>query len=412
MKEFKDRRKKLAQMLPKKSVLVLPSLPEFYRQPDVTVPYRQDSQLYYLTGYLDSQACLVVTKTKSLFFVAKRDLKKELWEGKKASPLEAQKKYLMDEAWPLEDMTKILAKHLKSCDTIFDSQVCSKTSQELRKFKKKIEPSASLLGKCRLIKDSVEIKHLKKACLVTCNAHKELARALRPGVSERALHGTFLKSLMEQNSIREGYQSIVGSGINATVLHYIKNQATCKRGELLLVDAAGEWKHYTADVTRVYPVSGRFSKDQRIAYELLLSLQKKLIQMVKPGESFENLNKVMREGLTDILIKLKIIRGSSALHMKKRTFLKYCAHSVGHFLGLDVHDPGFIGKKAPIFKENMVITIEPGIYFPKNDKNVPSSLRSVGMRIEDDILITQKAGIVLSKSLPKEVDEIEQLVQA
>ena len=413
MKEFKKRRETIKKQLASGQALVLTSLPEFYRQVDVAVPYRQDSNFYYLTGYTDPEAVLILTRKTSLLCLPNRRPQREIWDGPRYSPKEAKKVFLMDATEPLEDIDKVLNQHLKGVDTIFYSSSSPNSlpdvSKKIRGLKKKIRDPRLLLAPLRQIKSSLEIEHMKKACLITCKAHKALAKACKPGRSERALHGCFLQSIMEQGSVRESYQSIVATGESATILHYIKNDKVCKRGELLLVDAAAEWSHYASDVTRVYPVSGRFSPIQKKVYNQLLKLQKSLIRSVKPGQDFASLNTSMREGLVEILLDLGILKGQASTHLKKKSFLKYTCHSVGHFLGLDVHDSTFLDKKNQAFKENMVITIEPGLYFSSTDQQVPAGLRGTGLRIEDDLHITKTSCQVLSKSLPKELDQIEEL---
>ena len=236
-----------------------------------------------------------------------------------------------------------------------------------------------------------------------------MAKALKPDINERALHGIFIKSIMEKNSPREAYGGIIACGANATVLHYTKNNSICKKGELLLVDAGAEKNYYSSDITRVYPVNGTFTKNQKNLYEKLLKLQKELIREVKPGISLKAINKKMFEGITKILIDVGLLKGSFRENFNKQSYRKYCPHSVGHLLGLDVHDVAFTKTEKDILKPGMVLTIEPGIYIARQDKKAKKDLRGVGMRIEDDILVTKTGRQNLTKALPKEISDIEKL---
>ena len=422
MRWFKAKRKQAAKLLPENSALILGSLPEFFQQPDVAVPYRPDSDFYYLTGFTEPHGFFILKKgrrgrtARSILCVAEKDPKKELWEGARYGPKEAKKVFLMDETHPIDNLEEILKKHLKGVSSVFYNNIHPPFDRKVRKQKIKIRSAREFLTPLRRIKDKTELAFIKQAVQVSVHAHKNTARALKPGVNERALHGVFLKSLMEKGSRREGYPGIVACGNNAVTLHYTKNDSVCRKGELLLLDAGGEMNHYTADITRVYPVSGRFSKSQRDLYEKLLSLQKALIQEVRPEASFKDLNKKMFEGLTNILLETQILKGSFKDHLKKQTCRAYCPHSLGHLLGMDVHDPGFTridkNKKPPLLKPGMVLTIEPGLYIPQTDTKSPPELRGTGLRIEDDIYVTAEGATNLTKSAPKEVEELEALCRS
>lgn len=415
MQWFKNKRRQVARALPEGSALVLGSLPEFFRQPDVTVPYRQNSDFYYLTGYTEPHSFFILKKGKgkkpslSILCVLDKDPKKELWDGKRYGPKKARTVFLMDKTDSISNLDEVLRKHLKGISTIFYNNINSQFDKKVRKMKIKIKSAQEFLAPFRRIKDKKEIEYLKQAAKVSSYAHKKVAQAVKPGISERALHGVFLKSLMEKGSVREGYQSIVACGNNAITLHYIKNNSVCKRGELMLLDAGGEMNYYTADITRVYPVSGRFSNIQRNIYEKLLSLQKNLIKEVRPEVSLKDLNKKMAEGITNILLEMGILKGSLQDHLKKKSYFTYCPHRLGHLLGLDVHDPPFSRLEKPLLKPGMVLTIEPGLYIAQTDSRAPKSLLGTGLRIEDNILVTKTGSEVLTKSAPKEVKELEEL---
>ena len=415
---FKKRRKKLAGHLPQKSLLLLSSYPEFLRQPDVHHPYRQDSYFYYLTGFVQAQSLFMLSPSgHSVLFIKDKDPKKEVWDGLLYSKSKAKAKYGLEEVFYLSEIEKVLKKKFKAVETVFyeKQELYKKQGWALLDKKTKIfnglkrKSAFDFLRPFRQIKSPEEIQTIKKACSYSVQAHKELAKALKPGIREGSLHGVFIRSIMEQGALREAYPSIIASGLNALILHYRENNSVCKKGDLLLVDAGAEADYYASDITRVYPVSGKFSKDQKQAYQLLLKLQKKLIQEVRPDQSLIKINQTMFLGITEILLELGILKGSLEKNFKAQNYKKYCPHSVGHLLGLDVHDVPFKKTEKYLLKANMVLTIEPGLYIPKNDQKAPKALRGLGLRIEDDILVTKKGSLNLTAKLPKEAEKIEEL---
>ena len=415
MQWFKAKRRQVAQALPENSALLLGCLPEFFRQQDVTFPYRQNSDFYYLTGYTEPQSFFILKKGKgqkpslSILCVAKKDPKKELWDGERYGPKKARTVFLMDKADSINNLDEVLKKNLNGISTVFYNNINPQFDKKIRQMKIQTKSAREFLAPFRRIKDKMEADCLKQAAKISSYAHKSVAQALKPGISERALHGVFLKSIMEKGSAREGYQSIVACGNNATTLHYIKNDSVCKQRELLLLDAGGEMNYYTADITRVYPVSGRFSKGQKNIYEKLLGLQKNLIKAVRPEVSLKDLNNKMAEGITNILLEMGILKGSFQDHLKKKSCFIYCPHHLGHLLGLDVHDPPFSRSEKPLLKPGMVLTIEPGLYISRTDTRAPKALLGTGLRIEDNILVTKTGSVVLTKAAPKEVEELEEL---
>lgn len=411
MKWFQSKRKQAAKALPKKSVLILASLPEYFRQTDVSYPYRQESNFYYLTGFTQASSLLLLFSSgHSVLFIADKDPVKEKWEGPLYSTKETKKKFLIDEVYPLSELDKHLNRLLKTQSNFFYDKFNSFFDKKLKTWTKSPKSAGEFLKSFRRIKDNTEIAWIQSAVDISVHAHKQIAKALKHGINERELHGLFIKSIMEKGSPREAYGSIVACGPNATILHYSKNNSVCKRGELLLVDAGAEKNYYASDITRVYPVSGKFTKNQKELYQRLLKLQKSLIKEVKPGASLKKINQKMFEGCTKILMDGDLLKGRSLQeNLNQKTYQYYCPHSVGHLLGLDVHDVTFTKTEQSILKPGMVLTIEPGIYIPKNDKKAEPDLRGVGLRIEDNILVTQTGHKNLTKKLTKEVSEIEAL---
>ncbi|MDE0092535.1 MAG: aminopeptidase P family protein [Oligoflexia bacterium] len=411
MKWHQSKRAQVAQSLPKGSALILSSLPQFFRQVDVSYPYRQESNFYYLTGFEQADSLFVLfPSAQSVLFIQDKDPIKEIWDGPLYTPREAQKKYLINEVYPLSQLDRVLNKKLKGVSKVFyNSKSNNLFDKKIRSFNFRKESAYDFLKAFRRIKQKEEVSLIQKACSYSVQAHKQVAKALKPNINERALHGIFIQSIMEQGSAREAYQGIFACGKNATVLHYIKNNSVCKKGELLLVDAGAEAGYYSSDISRVYPVSGRFSKNQKKLYTALLKLQKQLIKEVKPAVALKTINQKMCEGVTQILLDFGLLTGSLKENLRLKAYKRYCPHSVGHLLGLDVHDVTFQKEELAVLKSGMTLTIEPGIYISQYDKKAPGDLRAVGLRIEDDILVTQTGQRNLTKRLPKEVEEVEEL---
>jgi Xaa-Pro aminopeptidase len=264
----------------------------------------------------------------------------------------------------------------------------------------------------RIKKTPLEIENMRKACQISSEAHVDVMRAMKPGVNERALHGVFLKGIMERGCAREGYGSIMASGASATTLHYVYNDQPCKDGDLFLIDAGGEYNFYTGDITRVYPVNGKFSPTQKRIYQKMLDLQKSLVASVKPGVTRDNLQKMAISTITEILIDEKILKGRKEDLIEKKEYHKFYMHGIGHWLGMDVHDTGateIAGEPRPL-EAGMVLTVEPGLYIPQDTPGISDDLRGIGIRIEDNILVTDKGYENMTAMCPKEIAELENLV--
>ena len=410
MEWFVKKRREVASSLSPHDILLLSSTPEVFRNPDVPYPYRQESYFYYLSGFEYPQSLLILTHEKSVFFLRDRDPKKEQWEGFYPKKEEVQECYGFDEVFYLKDFEDYLRKAFNKKGTLYYNESHQEFNELLLSQGYSWTKAHSLLNPFRLLKSYEEIGHLKKAIEITQYAHQAIAKNLRAGVNERELYGHFIQAFMEKGATREGYGAIIASGNQATTIHYTTNNATCRSGELLLVDAGVEFSYYTADVTRVYPVDGRFSKEQKILYNKVLSLQNNLIQKARPSVKLKDLNAFMQEGVTEILLDLGILKGSLKENLKNNSFFPYCPHNVGHSLGIDVHDPGVPKNQDLSLEASMVFTIEPGIYISKTDKQAPEELRGLGIRIEDDILIQKNQPEVLTASIPKEVELIEELL--
>ena len=410
MKWFLNKRKQVASALPRGGVLALASWPERFRQRDVKYPYRQDSAFYYMTGFEEPEALfLLFPSGRATMFCAGPDPIKDLWEGPRMAPSQVQKKFLLDEALPLSELEKRLPRLLKGRSKLIYNKGNGFFDRLLKPFGLELLPADDFLKDFRRIKDETEISHIQKAIAISIHAHKQVARALKPGINENSLYGVFLQSIREKGALREAYPAIVACGANACVLHYQKNNAICQKGQLLLLDAGAESGYYSSDITRVYPVSGKFSPNQKSLYEKLLVLQKSLIQEVGPSLDLAHINQKMNQGLTRIMMEAGFLPGSLSENLQKKACKKYSLHSVSHLMGLDVHDDA---SRKMILQPGMVLTIEPGIYIPSSDPKAPPDLRGAGFRIEDDILVTSQGRKNLSQGLCKEPLAIEALCQS
>ncbi|MFP5518287.1 MAG: aminopeptidase P family protein [Bdellovibrionia bacterium] len=426
---FKNRRLILGDKI-KGDALVIASHPELIRNHDVHFPYRQDSNLYYLTGWEEPESILVFRpglNPETVMFVRKRDRERETWDGFRFGPEGCEENFKVDKAYPIEEFTKIAPKLLADVNSLYYSLFKNPHVDELMKevletVKRSrgrtgygllsIHDADVLLGEARVIKSEPELANLREACEITAQAHLAAMRFTRPGVTERQVQGVLAHHFFMRGAAREGYNYIVASGNNATTLHYNFNDQTCKDGELLLIDAGAEYNYFTGDITRTFPVNGKFSDAQARVYEAVLQVQKQIIDFIKPGVVFKELHDMGASLLTDAILNLGLLSGRkedvmAALHHKK-----YYPHGIGHWLGMDVHDAGLYfqkGEPRPL-EPNMCFTIEPGIYIPADDESVPKEYRGIGVRIEDNIRVTASGTENMTSSVPKEIADIEKVV--
>jgi Xaa-Pro aminopeptidase len=426
---FKKRRKKLLQKLPKGSVAIIPAAQQILRNGDAHYPFRQDSSFFYYTGFREPNGYLVLVKAdgmKEILFLRERDPKRELWDGKMLGTKKAVSHLLVDSAYPVESFEKELLKLFHTSWTlyidtfqylnVFDSLVktAGKDRYSRMHFPTKAEDLSVLIAEQRLIKDQDCIKKMKMSSQINSLAHRKAMSFAKPGLFEYQVQA-LMKYVYELNgSDGEAYQSIVASGNNANTLHYIENDQKLKKGDLLLIDAGCEYHHYASDVTRTFPVSGQFSPEQKVVYDIVLKAQKACINMIKPGLTLSDLNKRAKQELAKGLIQKGILKGTIPKVIESDQFRQLYPHSLSHWLGIDVHDVGgYIDSqgKSIKLKPGMVITVEPGLYLEKSFRFVPKPYRGIGVRIEDDILVTSKGHLNLTADIPKEVAEIEKQCQ-
>lgn len=423
---FKKRRDQLKE-LSEGSAFVISSHPEYIRNNDVHYEYRQDSNFFYLTGFEEPESLFLFRPgldPETVLFVRPKNPLRETWDGFRYGPELAQKEFQMDKCYPIAELQEQLLELLKPVDKIYYKFGYNVSSDKmLMEIMEKVRTSygrsgmgvkpiydySELIGEMRCIKTDTEIEWQKKACEISAHAHIKAMQITRPGINERQIQGALIQSFMNELSPRPGYTPIVASGSNATTLHYIFNNQECRDGDILLIDAGAEWNYYAADITRSFPVNGKFTPSQKIFYEHVLHVQEELIKISKPGLPFMMLQDKAIELLTEALIELKLLKGNKTDLIKNKDYMKYYPHSVSHFLGMDVHDVGLYRKngESRAMEPGLVFTVEPGLYVRSDDDSAPKEFRGLGVRIEDDILITKTGYFNMTLRAPKSVQDIE-----
>jgi Xaa-Pro aminopeptidase len=412
------------------SVAIIPAAPEATRSNDTHYRYRQDSDFYYLTGFDEPEAVAVVAPSrdegKFTLFVRPRDAEQETWVGKRAGVEGAKEKHGADAAFAVAEFRDKLAELLNGAKNIYYrlgvradlDEVLIKQLGEMRLRSRQFtapdsitDPSA-ILGEMRLVKSDAEIELMQRAADIAAEAHVEAMKAVRPGMMEYEIEALIEYHFRRSGAAAPAYGSIVGGGANATILHYVTNEAELRDGDLLLIDAGAEFRGYASDITRTFPVSGRFSQAQRDIYEAVLAAQTACVEMVKPGVTMDDLNNHAIRILTERMVSLGLLAGDVDKLIEEKTYRRFFMHGIGHFLGLDVHDAGRykLNGAARALASGVVITVEPGLYIAEDAENVPDKYRGIGVRIEDDVLVTPDGYRVLTSKVPKEIEEIERLM--
>jgi len=417
-KEYASRRAALIEKLKPNSFGVVFSAKPQTRSNDTEFPYRQNSNFYYLTGFKEDNAALVIVKSqkksKTYLFVHKKDKTMELWTGKRVGEKKAQKLFEVDGVFTwdaFESKTAALIK--ESFNVYFDFKMEDERVNAIAKSAKHLHAHhniASCIEELRLIKSDAEVALIKKALSITKEAHHFAMKNAKNRAYEFELQAEIEYIFKKNGAYNDAYTSIVACGNSANTLHYISNDKKLVDGELILIDAGCEYEYYASDITRSIPVSGHYSEAQKELYEMILQVEKEIIAMVKPNIMRSSLQKKSEELLTQGLINLGILQGSLKKLIKEKKHKKYYPHGIGHWMGIDVHDQAPYknakGKEIAL-RAGMVMTIEPGIYIDKNDKDAPKRFRGIGIRIEDDILVTKEGYENLSQDIAKEIHEIE-----
>jgi Xaa-Pro aminopeptidase len=430
---YKERRERLYKSHPD-AVFIFPAHPDMIRNSDVHHAYRQDSNFYYLSGFDEPSSFLVLTPPskmhptgpRMILFVAPRDPEKEMWEGERYGGEGAQAVFGADEAYNVNEFEKKLPEILLGSERVFyrmglnpdmDRRLTAvleshRMSQgRSGKAMMPIQDPTLPVGEMRLFKDQAEIELMRKGCQITALAHQEAMKQIRPKMNECELEALVDYLFRKEGCARLGYGSIVAGGKNAACLHYRFNNDTLRDGELVLIDAGGEYGYYSADITRTFPVGRSFSLGQAKAYDLVLKAQKSGIAMAKPGAKLPEIHKHICEVMIDGLLSLGLLKGKVSEILGSGEYKRFYPHNTSHWLGLDVHDVGLYYKDGSprALEAGMVFTIEPGFYVQPGDTQVPAEYRNIGIRIEDDILVTATGCENLTLLAPKEREEIESL---
>lgn len=430
--EFARRRKQLMRMAGNDAILVLPAAPERVRSHDTHWPFRQDSDFWYLSGFPEPEAVLVLVPGRrhgeTLLFCRERDPERESWDGPRAGQDGAVSGYGMDDAYPIEDLDEILPGLLEGRSRVYyhfgrDADFDLKLIGWVRHVRAQVRQGKQppheflelghLLHELRLFKSKDELKLMQRAADISVHAHQAAYRAARPGIREYELQAD-VERVFRANDAWPAYGSIVGAGSNACVLHYRANTAAARDGDLVLIDAGAEYRGYASDITRTFPVNGRFTAPQRALHDLVGQAQQAALAKAQPGLPYEAGHVAAVETLTEGLLKLGLLKGSLQKNLAEGNYRRYYRHKTGHWLGLDVHDVGEyrIDGESRLLEPGMVFTIEPGLYISPDDTSVAEKWRGIGIRTEDDVVITADSHRVLTDALARSADEIEAAMAA
>jgi len=429
--EFKARRERLLAQMDANSVAIIPAASEVTRSRDTEYAFRQDSDFLYLTGFNESDAVLVLSNNSdipSTLFCLDKDKLAEIWHGRRIGFDKAKSDYLFDEAYPLSELNDKLVTMLNKKDAIyfaqgaypsFDAKVFSllgtlrSGSRKGLKAPSAIKEIRGLIHEMRLFKSPSEVNIMREGCEISARGHMRAMRYSHPGATEFQLEAELHHHYAMNGAPHPAYGTIVGSGDNANILHYTQNSDVLKDGDLVLIDSGSELQGYAADITRTFPVNGQFSEPQAALYNIVLKAQEVAFEEVKPGGFMSHANKRAMEVMTQGLLDLGILTGDFDELMAKGACKEYYMHGLGHWLGLDVHDVGDYKQNnvERAFEPGMVLTIEPGLYISE-DSNAPQQYKGIGIRIEDNLLITESGHENLTLSVPKTINDIEILMQS
>ncbi len=427
---FSERRDRLIARMPERSVAIFPSAPVYIRNNDVEHSYRQDSDLFYLTGFPEPEAVALLargTGDEFTLIVRPRDREREIWDGRRAGTEGALARFGADAAFEVSALDETLEKSLCDAESVIyamgsHDEIDKRVLRLMCKFRQQrrkgpegprtIHDPAPLLHEMRLIKSDAELRRLQRAGDLSAEAHNQAMRAARPGIDERELQAVLEGTFRGLGSARNGYDCIVAGGDNATILHYHENDQPIADGEVVLIDAGAEFEFYTADITRTFPVNGRFSEAQRAVYQLVLDAQRASIEASVVGATVDSVHEVSVRVLTEGMIRLGLLEGDVDTLIEDESYKRYYMHRTGHWLGMDVHDVGSYrdGDQSRKLEAGMVMTVEPGLYIPSDDMDAPEALRGIGIRIEDDIVITGGRPHVLTAACPTDIAAIEALM--
>ena len=430
--EFARRRAQLMRMMGRGGIAILPAAPVRHRNSDVEYAYRQDSDFLCLTGFEEpgSVAVLIPGRPQGEFvlFVRDRDPVREAWDGTRAGTEGAVQQHGADDAFPIDDIDEILPGLLERCDRVysamglnpeFDQRVIGWVNGLRAQAKQGLHTPQEfvaldhLLHDMRLYKSPVELGLMRRAAEISAQAHCRAMRFAAPGRFEYEVAAELVHEFHRPQA-DNAYQPIVGGGANACVLHYRANRSELRDGDLLLIDAGAEYAHYAADITRTFPVNGRFTPRQREVYEVVLEAQHAAIAKTRAGNHWNDPHDAAVKAITQGLVRLGLLEGRVPSLVKEGAYRKYFMHRTGHWLGMDVHDVGDyrVGEEWRVLEPGMVLTVEPGIYIPPGTKGAARHWWGIGVRIEDDVAVMRGEPEVLTAGVPKAPDDIERLMRA
>lgn len=429
--EFARRRKNLMALMEANSIAIIPSAREQTRSRDTEFPFRQDSDFYYLSGFVEPDAVLVLIPGRKhgqfVMFCRDRDPEMELWHGFRAGPEGACENFSADDAFPMSDIDEILPGLIEGRDRVyysmgrsteFDQQIMSWVNQIRSKEASGAVPPGEfndldhMLHDLRLFKSAAEQRLMRRAGEITANAHIRAMRYCKPGQIEHQLEAEILHEFASSGARHPAYGSIVGSGENGCVMHYLENDSKMRGGDLVLIDAGCELEYYAADISRTFPVNGVYSKEQGALYEVVLAAQLAAIEAIKPGNHWNQPHDASVWVITEGLVKLGLLKGRIASLIERGAYRDFYMHKAGHWLGLDVHDVGDyrVAEQWRLLEPGMVLTVEPGIYVSPHNTRVAKKWRGIGIRIEDDVIVTASGCDVITAGVPKTIKEIEALM--
>ena len=425
---YKNRRNSLKESLPENSVLLIPGADMQYRNADSAYAFRQESNFYYFSGFCEPTSLIAIVNNKdgisTIIFVPPKDKLREIWDGYRAGPIGAVDDFLFDKAYDNTQIDTVMPDILNGSNQVlyaigkksgFDQKVIDWTTKAGSKDRHSksinIIDASSLLGNARLIKDDHEISLMRKACDISAEAHIEAMKSVKSIDSEQHIESLYCNEFSKRGGRFQAYTPIVAGGENACTLHYVENNQNLKKSDLLLVDAGCEYEMYASDITRTFPVSGKFSDEQLKIYEIVLEAMNAAIDQVKPGNDIMQPQEISERVITEGLIRIGLLEGDPEELHKSGAFKEFYMHKIGHWLGLDVHDAGdyMEGDEYMKFKPGMITTIEPGIYI-SSSMDVDDKWKGIGVRIEDDILVTKDGNENLTSKVPSDPKEIESLM--
>ncbi len=429
--EFARRRKRLMTMMGLDSIAILPSAKEVMRSRDTNYNFRQDSDFHYLCGFNEPESVLVLIPGRKhgdyLLFNRERDMTKETWHGRRAGQQGAIDNFAASDAFPIDDIDDIVPGLLEGRERIYcaignDKEFDEKVLGWLNALRGKMRGTAPhgeiidvqhILHDMRLYKSRSEVSLMRKAAQISAKAHKRAMQKTYPDRNEYHIEAELHHEFARHGARFPAYTSIVAGGENACILHYVENQDTLNDGEFLMIDAGAEYELYAADISRTFPINGKFTADQKTIYSWVLKAQYAAIETIKPGASWNAPHEAAVKILTKGLMEMGILKGTLRNLIKTEAYKPFYMHKTGHWLGLDVHDVGDyqVGGQPRVLEPGMVLTVEPGLYIASDSKKVAKRWKGMGVRIEDDVLVTKDGYDVLTKDTPKTIDEIEKLMQ-